>query len=395
MKRIYLDYASSTPVDPKVLGAMIPYLKKEFGNPSSLHARGQEAKAALEQSRVQVAKLLNCAPLEIVFTSGATEANNLAICGVAGYAQRFSKKPAHIVTSSIEHESVLAVVQELQAQGVLEATYVKPNAEGVVSAQDVLDAVQENTILVSIMYANSEIGTVQPIGEIGTQLELLKAKNPGRKLFFHTDAVQAVQFLDCNVKKLKVDMLTMSSHKIYGPKGAGALCIREGTMLNPLIIGGGQEQNIRSGTENVSALVGMGKAAEDIGHPRTNITNIKMRQFRDKAIKSILARIPKSKITGSMSRRLANNIHACFEGVEGKDLAMVLDGKGIQVSTGSACSEKTQEPSHVLLSLGWSPEQASSCIRITLGKYTSKEETERFLKVLPLVVEKLRKGRVE
>ncbi|MBI2113053.1 MAG: cysteine desulfurase, partial [Candidatus Wildermuthbacteria bacterium] len=381
MKKIYLDYASSTPLDPKVLKEMMPFLKKEHGNPSSLHSWGQKTKAAIEQARVKVAKLLNCAPLEVVFTSGATEANNLAVRGVVGYARGFSQKPLHVVVSSIEHESLLAVVQELESQGAIEATYIKPNAEGIVSAKDVMAAVGANTILVSIMYANSEIGTVQPIAEIGSQLELFRKEHPDQKLYFHTDAVQAVQFLDCSVEKLKVDMMTISSHKIYGPKGAGALYIKEGTLLDPLVIGGGQEQNMRSGTENVPAFVGMGKAAEGIAHPHTNIANIKMRQLRDKLIKDILAKIPKSALTGSPGKRLANNIHVCFEGIEGKELVTVLDGKGIAVSTGSACSEKTQDPSHVLLSLGKSPKEAASCIRITLGKYTAKEEVQKFLKI--------------
>ncbi|MBI1984734.1 MAG: cysteine desulfurase [Candidatus Wildermuthbacteria bacterium] len=388
-KKIYLDYAASTPLDPKVLKEMMPYLKKEFGNPSSLHSFGQKARAAIEQSREKVARFLNSKPLEVVFTSSATEANNLAIRGIAENAQ-IKGKP-HIITSLIEHESVLAPIQELEQEGKIEATYISSDSEGFVKAEDVVKSLKANTVLVSIMYANSEIGTIQPIAEIGQGIKELKEKNPSLKAVFHTDAVQAAQFLDCNVQKLNADLLTLSSHKVYGPKGAGTLYIKEGVSLNSLILGGGQEQGFRSGTENVAAIVGMGRALEEIQNPRTHIANIRIRQLRDKLIKGALSRIPNSFLTGSKTKRLENNVHLRFQGVEGKDLLLALDEKGIAVSTGSACSEKTQEPSRVLLALGLKLEEAASAIRITLGKYTKAEEVERFLKTLAPLVEKLRR----
>lgn len=392
MKRIYLDYAASSPLDPKVLKEMMPYLKKEYGNPSSLHSFGQKSRAALEFAREKAAKFLNCRPLEIVFTSGATEANNLAIRGIlqiANYKLQITKP--HIITSQIEHESVLSVCQELEMQGLAEVTYVPVTSEGIVMIDEIQKAIKENTALVSIMYANSEIGVIQPIVEIGL---LLKQINSGRKekIRFHADAVQAAHFLDCNGEKLGVDMLTLSSHKIYGPKGAGILYVKEGINLEPLLIGGGQEQGMRSGTENVAAIVGMSRALEEIMRPQTHLTNIKIRQLRDTLIKILLKKIPGSVLTGSRALRLSNNIHMRFEGIEGRDLVMALDEKGFAVSTGSACSEKTQEPSHVLLALGLKPEEAMSSLRVTLGKYTTREEIGKFIKVVIVLVEKLREG---
>ncbi|MDP2637136.1 MAG: cysteine desulfurase family protein, partial [bacterium] len=251
-KQIYLDYAASSPLDPTVLKAMMPYLRQEWGNPSSSHSFGQRSRAAIENSRETVAKFLNCGPLEVVFTSGATEANNLAIQGVLK-TKNYQLKTAkpHVIVSKIEHESVLSPIQELEAQGKIKATYIAPNKEGIISPADIEKAIQNNTVLVSIMYANSEIGTIQPIAEVGVLLK--KAK-----IVFHTDAVQAAQFLDCDVQKLGVDLLTLSGHKIYGPKGVGALYIKERTGLSPLNVGGGQEQGMRSGTENVAGVVGMG-----------------------------------------------------------------------------------------------------------------------------------------
>lgn len=383
-KRIYLDYASSTPVDTEVLKAMLPYFKKEWGNPSSMHSFGQKGRVAIEQAREKAAKFLNCKPLEIVFTSGATEANNLAIQGVLRNVV-FKKKP-HVVTSAIEHESVLSPIQELESKGVVEATYVKPDKEGFLNPLDVQKAIKENTALVSIMYANSEIGTIQPIEEIGATV-----KPP---VLFHTDAVQAAQFLDCDVQKLGVDLLTLSGHKIYGPKGVGVLYVKEGTALSPINVGGGQEQGMRSGTENVAAIVGMGAAVEEVSNPKASVRNIKIRQLRDTLMKEILKKIAGSSLTGSRIQRLFNNTHFRFEGVHGKDLAMLLDQKGFAVSTGSACSEKTEEPSHVLLALGLSVEDSLSALRVTLGKQTTKEEIAKFVKALVFAVEKLRTGGV-
>jgi len=384
-KKIYLDYAASTPLDPKALKAMLPYLKKEYGNPSSSHTFGQEAKVAIEKARVRVAKFLNCQPLEVIFTSGATEANNLAIQGLL---RSLNFKP-HIITTQIEHESVLSPLQELESEGLAEVTYVPVDREGIVKVEDVEKAIRPNTALVSVMYANSEIGTVQPIEEIGKLIKNLKLK-----ILFHTDAAQAAQFLPCEVQKLGVDMLTLSAHKFYGPKGTGALFMREGVLLDPLVFGGGQEQGVRSGTENVAGIVGMGEAVEKVQNPKTKIQNITIRQLRDQLIRGVLRNIPQSSLTGSLQARLPNNAHFCFEGVEGEVLLMALDEKGIAVSTGSACSEKTHEPSHVLLALGMSAQDAMSCVRITLGSHTTKEEIEKTVKTLGVVLEKLRRPRV-
>ncbi len=386
-KKIYLDYAATTPIDAKVLKVMAPYLKGTFGNPSSTHWFGQQTKVAIEKARGVVASFLGASPQEIVFTSGATEANNLAIQGVA----RLQQKP-HIVTSQIEHESVLSPCEVLEQEGLAEVTYVPVDKEGLVRVEDVKSAVKENTALVSIMYANSEIGTVQPIQEIGEMLQKLKTKNQKLKTLFHTDAVQAAQFLDCNAQKLKVDLLTISSHKLYGPKGAGALYIKEGVSLAPALYGGGQEQGMRSGTENTAAIVGMGAAIQEVQNPKHKIQNIKIRQLRDQLLRGILKNVKGAELTGSKEKRLANNIHVRVQGIEGRDMVIALDQKGIAVSSGSACSEKNQEPSHVLLALGCSLQEASSGVRITLGKNTTKDEIQKAMKVFILALDQLRQS---
>ena len=401
-KRIYLDYAATTPVDPKVQKAMAPYLKGMFGNPSSAHWFGQQTKTAIEKARGIVSSFLNARPQEIVFTSGATEANNLAIQGVLRnlVSQKETKfLPAHIITSAIEHESVLSSCEVLEQEEIAEVTYIPVDKEGVVRVEDVKNAVKENTALVSIMYANSEIGTVQPIAEIGEMIRELKTKNYKLKTVFHTDAVQAVQFLDCDVQKLKVDLLTVSSHKIYGPKGAGALYVKDGISIAPLIYGGGQEQGMRSGTENVAAIVGMGVAIGEISRfagsrvaGQNPVQNIKIRQLRDLLIRGILKNVKGAELTGSKTSRLPNNVHVRVQGVEGRDMVVSLDQKGIAISSGSACSEKNQEPSHVLLALGYSLEEASSGVRITLGKNTTQDEIQKGMKVFILAVEQLRRS---
>lgn len=386
MAKIYLDYAASTPIDRKVLKAMGPYLKKEFGNASSIHGFGQRALAAIDGSRQAAADFLNCRLEEVIFTGSATEANNLAIFGTV-------KKGDHIITSNIEHHAVLEPCQTLEKRGA-EVTYLPVDKDGLVSVPDVDKAIKPNTVLVSIMYANNEMGTIQPIQEIG---QLLK----GHKILFHTDAVQAANYLDCDIEKLGVNLLTLSSHKIYGPKGAGILYVKKGTPLSPLIYGGGQEYGLRSGTENVAAIVGFGQALREIcpcgtspegrQNPKSKIQNIKIRQFRDKLIKDILKFIPNSRLNGSRLQRLPNNVNISFKGAEGEAVVIALDQRGIACSTGSACSSRSLEPSHVLLALGLSDEEAHGSLRISLGKYTTRAEIDRFLKVLPVTVERLRK----
>ena len=404
-KQIYLDYAASTPVDKKVLEAMMPYLRRHYGNPSSTHSFGQKTRAAIEQAREQVAKFLHCKADEVIFTSGATEANNLAIRGIARNFQfpisNFQSSPndqnfkkIHIVTTAIEHESVLEPCRTLEKEGTTEVTYVKPQKDGIVLAQDIKNAIKPNTILVSVMYANSEIGMIQPVQEIGAAIADLKRNTKQNYPVYHIDAVQAANFLDCNVNSLQVDLLTLSGHKIYGPKGVGVLYKRERIPLGTLVQGGGQEMGLRSGTENVAAIVGMGVAAEGLENPRMMVTNIKVRQLRDKLIRAVLRKISHSELSGSLERRLANNAHFRFQGVEGRDIVIALDQKGIAVSTGSACSEKTQEPSHVLLALGLEKKDALSAVRITLGKQTKPEEIEKVIKALVQTVAQLRKTKI-
>ena len=389
-RKIYLDYAASTPVDKDVLRKMMPYLKSEFGNPSSSHVFGQRAMAAVDNARSIAAKFLACELDEVVFTSGATEADNLAIQGAV--RSKKTEKP-HIVTTSIEHEAVLAPCQKLEEEGLAEVTYVSVEKDGIVNPRDIANAIQRNTVLVSVMYANSEIGTIQPIKEIGGVIAKVN-KERKRKVLFHTDAVQAALYLDCKVRELGVDLLTLSSHKMYGPKGAGVLYVRSGIELDALIVGGGQEQGMRSGTENVSGIVGLGAAVKKVQDPKIKLHTIRIRQLRDQLISGILKRIPNTQLNGSQKERLPNNVNVFLSDVEGFEVVVALDQKGIAISTGSACSERRHEPSHVLLSIGRSSADAMSSVRITLGRDTKREDVEQTLKMLKQTVEALRKKRV-
>jgi cysteine desulfurase len=385
-KIIYLDYAATTPIDPKVSKAMLPYLKGDYGNPSSIHYLGQRAKEAIEESRQKLADFLGCSSAEIVFTGSATEANNLAIFGlIKPYLSKEKKR--HIVTTQIEHHAVLEPCKELEDQGVA-VTYLPVDKEGLVNIDDVKKTIMPETVLVSIMYANNEVGTIQPIAEIGRLLKE-KSQKLKTKIFFHTDAVQAVNYLDCNVDRLGVDLLTLSSHKIYGPKGIGALFIRKGVPITPIIYGGGQENNLRSGTENVAGIVGFGAAIEQVKRRRSQVRIIK--KLRDKLIGRILKDIPNSKLNGSLEKRLPNNVNFSFKGAEGEAIVIALDQRGIAVSTGSACSSRSLEPSHVLMALGLSEEEAHTSLRISLGRFTAEKEIDKFLKVLPIIVDRLRK----
>ena len=386
-KKIYLDYAATTPLDKDVLRAMLPYLKGEYGNPSSSHVFGQRAMAGVDNARLITARFLGCELEEVVFTGSATEADNLVIKGVVQ-----GERP-HIITSVIEHEAVIAPCQELEAQGLATVTYIGVDEDGVVSVKDIEKAVQKNTVLVSIMYANSEIGTVQPIAEIGAMLKEMNIKRT-KKILFHTDAVQAVNYLNCNVDLLSVDLLTLSSHKIYGPKGVGALYIRSGTEINPLVIGGGQERGMRSGTENVAGIVGFGAALLKVQDAKIKLHTITIRQMRDVLIKGICKLIPDVQLNGSLQNRLANNVNVSFKDIEGFELVVALDQRGIAVSTGSACSERRHEPSHVLLALGRSGKEAMSSLRMTLGRGTMRQDVEHVMRILIKTVEGLRKKKV-
>lgn len=392
-QQIYFDYAATTPIDSDVLRQMMPYLKENYGNPSSVHSLGQKAVIAIDKAREQIAQFLNCLSEEIIFTSSATEANNLAIKGVVeSFKSQFSGSKPHIITSQIEHHTVLESCCQAEKRGA-EVTYLPINKEGLISALDAKKAIKSQTILVSIVYANNEIGTVQPIAEIGNIIYKLRnsksqALNSKQYPIFHTDAVQAVNYLDCDVKKLNVDLLTISGHKIYGPKGIGALFIKKGTLIEPQILGGGQEFNFRSGTENVAGIVGLGAAIKKA--QTLKLKNKNLEELRDKLIDRILATIPGSQLNGSRKKRLPNNINISFKDVEGEAIAINLDYEGIAVSTGSACSSKSLKSSHVLLALDPSHKRAHGSLRFSLGKNTTKKEIDRILNILPKIIKRLR-----
>jgi len=388
MKKIYLDYAATTPVDEKVLDEMMPYFRERFGNSSSAHSFGAEALEAAEKARLQVADFLNCNPSEIIFTSGATESNNWAVNGIIKASQ--IKNP-HIITSSIEHHCILNSYKAAEKNGA-EASYLKVDKDGFVSVEDVKNAIKENTILISVMYANNEIGTIEPIAGIGKLLKEVNLKREEGNLprvYFHTDAVQAANYLDCDVEKLGVDLLSLSGHKIYGPKGVGVLYIKQGTEIKSIQYGGGHEFGKRAGTHNTPGIVGLGKAISLIPENRKKTEEIK--KLRDYLINEILKNIPNSSLNGSRELRLPHNANISFKGIEGESLLMLLDQEGIFISTGSACSSASLDPSHVLIATKTSSELSHSSIRFTLGKETTKEEIDYVLKVLIEKVEKLRK----
>ena len=393
MKKIYFDHSATTPVDAQVLGAMLPYLKNDFGNASSLHSFGQKARAGVETAREQVAKFLACQSKEIIFTSGATESNNLAILGLVRRARALDpKRKIHVITSAIEHPAVLEVCRELKKEEV-EVTHLPVSRTGLVRVADIQKAIRPETILVSVMYVNNEVGTIQPIGEIG---KIIQEVNVGRekqnKIYFHTDAVAAANFCDCRVDFLGVDLLSLSAHKIYGPKGVGVLFVRSGTPLLPIVFGGHQEQGMRSGTENVAGIVGMGKAVELLNQKsKIKNQNLRIKKLRDKLIKEILQKIPDAILTGDLEHRVAGNASFCFKNVEGESILLMLDMEGIAVSTGSACSSGSLEPSHVLSAMGVSPIVSHGSVRVTFGKNNTGEEINHFLKVFPGIVARLRK----
>ena len=391
-KRIYLDYASTTPIDPKVFRTLLPFLKDNFGNPSSVHYFGQKAQVAIDIAREKIAKFLGCSSEEIVFTGSATEANNLIIKGLTSYflPQTSNFRP-HIITSQIEHKAVLEPCKALGKKGV-EITYLPVNDQGLIQISRLAKKIKENTVLVSTMYANNEIGVIQPIVEIGKLLKninRIKEKSKVQKTYFHTDAVQAINWLDCKVERLGVDLLTLSGHEIYGPKGIGALYIKKGTPIEAQIRGGGQEQGLRSGTENVSAIVGLGAAIAKVKSQKSKVKSI--RRLRNKLIKETLRNIPDVKLNTPLQNSLPNIVNFSFKGAEGEAIVIALDQEGICVSTGSACAAKSLEPSHVLLALGLSEEEAHTSVRFSLGRYTTEKEINYVLKVLPEVIAKLRK----
>ena len=378
--RIYLDNAATTPCAPQVVEAMLPYFTQVYGNASSVHTWGREAKRAVEAARRQVQKALNAAqPQEIFFTGGGSESDNWAIKGAA-----LACRSGHIITTAIEHHAVLHTCQWLEKQG-FRVTYLPVDGEGRVHPADVDKAIREDTILVSVMAANNEVGTLQPIGEIG---EICRA----RGVLFHTDAVQAVGAVPIDVQALQVDLLSLSAHKIHGPKGVGALYVRKGTKLDSLLHGGAQERGFRAGTENLPGIVGLGKAIE-LATVQLADNAARMTALRERLIAGVMERVSGTRLNGHPTQRLPGNVNLSFEGVEGEALLLRLDLAGVAASSGSACTSGALDPSHVLMALGLTEAQAQGSLRLTLGTDTTAEEIDAVLDRLPPIVADLRSMR--
>ena len=397
--KIYLDYAATTPLDEEVFEIMKPYFGEKYGNASSIHQFGQEAAQGVVKARHQVSDFLNAQADEIIFTSGATEGNNTVIKGIGGSkqiadqlggplrrAEDEASKP-HIIVSKIEHECIVAASERLEHEGVAEVTFLPVSREGLVGMEEVRKNIKPSTVLVSIMYVNNETGTIEPIAQIG---QLLKEINKDRKnrIYFHTDAAQAINYLDCDVQKLSVDLMTLSAHKFYGPKGMGALYMRKGTPLARFMDGGEQEFKMRAGTHNSPGIVGMGAAIEKTKNQRPKTKDIE--RLRDRFIDGVLKGVSGAFLNGSREKRVANNANFRFEGVEGESIVIALDLEGIAVSTGSACAARSLSPSHVLLALGLNHLETHSSVRFSLGRYTTEQEIDKVVAVLPKIIEKLR-----
>lgn len=377
-KKIYLDYAATTPVDPRAVKAMIPYFTEKFGNTASLHSFGQEAINALKKSRQIIAQVLGAKPKEIIFTGSATESNNLALKGIA-WANK--NRGQHIIISPIEHPCIMESVKWLEKQG-FKITKLKVDKYGLVGLDSLKKAIRKNTVLVSVIHANHEIGTIQDISKIG---KICREKG----IYFHTDATQGFGKIPIDVNKMNVDLLTANSHKMYGPKGAACLFIRQGTKIQPLLHGGGHEFSLRSSTVNLPAIVGFAQAAKICQKEMKKESN-QLIKLRNKLIKGVLEKIPDSHLNGHLAKRLPNNANFWFSFVEGEAIVIQLDSYGISASTGSACSSAKLEPSHVLLAIGLKPEQAHGSLRLTLGRWTKEKDIDYLLGVLPEVIEKLR-----
>lgn len=376
MKRIYCDYAATTPVDKKVLAAMMPYFSERFGNPSSVHGYGQEALQALDRARHSVADMLGCLSQEVIFTGSATEANNLALYGVARQTL-LKKKQVHIITSAIEHESVANPLIQLARESNVSITYIPVSRDGFIDLDKLKGALTEHTVLISIMYANNEIGTIQPVKEIA---DIIRTHNKKSQVLFHIDAAQAAYFENMKVRELGVDLMTLSGHKMYGPKGVGALYVKKGTSLTPLIFGSGQEYGKRSGTENIPGIVGLGEACVQIKENKEIVEKIK--DLRDYFIAQVRAKIPNASLNGALENRLPGNANILFKGVRAEDLIVMLDGEGVAVSAGSACQSKALAFSHVLSAIGLPEKDVRSSIRFSFGKYTTKKDIDYIISVL-------------
>ncbi|MFQ6075209.1 MAG: cysteine desulfurase NifS [Candidatus Bathyarchaeia archaeon] len=379
MRRVYMDYTASKPVDPRVVEAMLPYMSERFGNPSSLHFFGQRAREALEESRGKVASLIGAKGEEILFTSGGTEGNNLAIKGVAF---RNRKRGKHLITTTIEHMSVVNTFKHLTKFG-FETTRIPVDRYGLVDVERLEEGITKETTLISVMYANGEIGTIQPIKEIGKV-----AHEHG--VYLHVDAVAAAGLVPIDVGDEQIDLLSLSSNDLYGPRGVGALYVREGVRIEPVVHGGGQERGLRSGTENIPGIVGMGEAAEVAGR-EMEVESARLATLRDRLIDGILTKIPESYLNGHPKKRLPDNANVRFSYIEGESLILSLDMEGVAVSSGSACTSKTLEPSHVLLAIGLRHEEAHGSLLFTLGRGSSKEDVRYVIDVLPRIVRRLRR----
>ena len=375
MRRVYLDNNATTPVLPEVLDAMRPYFGERFGNASSIHHHGQETRAAVERARESIAALLGCRPAEVVFTSGGTEADNLAIFGLV-------RSGDHVITSTIEHHAVLNSCKQLQERGV-EVTFLPVGGRGLVSPDDLRQALRPNTKLVTVMYANNETGVIQPVTEIG---EICAQSD----VYFHTDAVQAASKIPIDVKMIGCDLLSISGHKTHAPQGVGALFVRKGTKLEPMLFGGSHERSRRAGTENVPGIVALGKAAELAMKAFSNSENCEMAALRDQLEKGILSQVDAAGVNGAGAPRVPNTSNIYFDYIEGEALVIALDLKGLSVSTGAACSSGAIEPSHVLTAMGIRPDRARASIRFSLGKQNTAEDVDFALHLVPAAVERLR-----
>jgi len=388
-KKVYMDYAATTPVAPGVLQDMLPYFSEHFGNPSSIHSFGEDAQKGVNKARQQVADFLGSSPVEILFTSGATEGNNMVIKGIVmspKIRKEYGGKP-HIIISEIEHSCVIESAKRVVKDDLAELSFIPVDKAGRVRVEIIEGLVRPETALISVMYANNEMGAIQPIKEIGAFIARLNTVRD-KKIFFHTDAAQAINYLDCDAEKLGVDMLTISAHKIYGPKGVGALYVKKGTPIAKLIDGGEQELNLRAGTLNVAGIVGLGSAISKIGVYA--LENEKIKKLRDKLINGILASVPRSVLNGDREYKLPNNANIRFEGAEGEAILMMLSQQGVSVSTGSACAAANLSPSHVLSAIGLADFDIHSSIRFSLGRQTTEKEVGYVVSIMPGIIEKLR-----
>jgi cysteine desulfurase len=376
---IYMDHSATSPVDPEVFEAMKPYFQEEFGNASTLYKLGRDGKRAMENSRAQVASLIGAETKDVIFTSGGTESDNIAIKGTA---YKLKDKGRHIITSNIEHPAVHETCKYLEKNG-FEVTYVPVGTDGLLKASDVEDAIRDDTILITVMHANNEIGTIQPIAEIG---KIAHEKG----ILFHTDAVQSVGKIPVDVNALNVDMLSISSHKLYGPKGVGALYIKKGVRLEPILHGGGHERGLRPGTENVPAIVGFGKACQ-LAEENLEEESARLTRLRNKLVDAVLKQNEESYLNGDREKRLPGNANFRFTGIEGESLILHLDSKGIAASTGSACSSTKLEPSQVLMAIGLEEVEAHGSLRISLGRENTEEDIDHAITSIKEVVDTLRK----